>query len=107
VDPDLHHHNFRAALGAGLSSAGRRTYVLRTRRRLRASDPAGPAADAWIALGTAGVGGIIRYDAIEIDELRFPMLVSVRPLEIDTEGPGRRCGASNVYVELGPTLGDM
>ena len=69
--------------------------------------PGGPAADAWIALGTAGVGGIIRYDAIEIDELRFPMLVSVRRLVIDTEGPGRRWGAPNVYVEFGPTHGEM
>ncbi len=69
--------------------------------------PGGPAADAWIALGTAGVGGIIRYDAIEIDELRYPMLVSNRRLLIDTEGPGRLRGAPNVYVEFGPTHGDM
>ena len=69
--------------------------------------PGAPTEDAWLSLGTVGVGGIIRYDSIEVDELRFPMFVSDRRCVPDTEGAGRFCGAPNVLVEFGPTHGDM
>ncbi len=69
--------------------------------------PGAPTTDAWLSLGTVGVGGIIRYDAVEVDELRYPMVVRDRRFLPDTEGAGRFCGAPNAFVEYGPTHGQM
>jgi len=69
--------------------------------------PGAPTEDYWLSLGTVGVGGIIRYDAVEVDELRYPLVVRERRCVPDTEGAGRFCGAPNVFVEFGPTHGEM
>jgi len=69
--------------------------------------PGAPAADGWLSLGTVGVGGVIRYDAVEVDELRYPLVISQRRVLPDTEGAGRFRGAPNVLAEFGPTHGEM
>ncbi|MGE0648932.1 MAG: hydantoinase B/oxoprolinase family protein, partial [Alphaproteobacteria bacterium] len=51
--------------------------------------------------------GMIRIDSIEIDELRFPMVITARLLQPDSEGPGTFRGALSSYVEYGPLDGTM
>lgn len=63
---------------------------------------AGPRADGWLAMITAGTAGMSFYDSIEVDELRHPIIVWQRRLLPDTEGAGRFRGAPASLVEFGP-----
>jgi N-methylhydantoinase B len=69
--------------------------------------PASPSADAWQTLMHVGAAGMCFIDGIELDELRQPIVVHTRRFEIDTEGPGRRRGASSLLVEFGPLNCDL
>jgi N-methylhydantoinase B len=66
-----------------------------------------PTCDAWMTICHVGNAGMIRLDSIEIDELRFPMLIHTRVLEPDSEGAGRYRGALGAHVEYGPRGGTM
>lgn len=62
----------------------------------------GPASDGWLTLCHAGNGGMLYTDSVEIDELSFPVLVSDKRLEPDSEGAGRFRGAPAMRCEYGP-----
>ncbi len=63
---------------------------------------AGPFADGWLAMITAGTAGMSFYDSVEIDEIRHPIVVYQRHLVPDSEGAGRHRGAVSSLVEFGP-----
>lgn len=63
---------------------------------------AGPHADGWLAMITAGTAGMSFYDSIEVDELRHPIIVWQRRLLPDSEGAGRFRGAPASLVEFEP-----
>jgi len=66
-----------------------------------------PNCDAWMTICHVGNAGMIRMDSIEIDELRFPMVIHARVLAIDSEGAGTHRGALSGHVEYGPHRGTM
>lgn len=66
-----------------------------------------PGADAWHTMGHVGNGGMCYLDSVELDELHHPIHVHARGFVPDTEGPGRTCGAPNVFVEYGPVGCDI
>ena len=68
---------------------------------------AAPTTDGWLTIIHAGNAGMCYQDSIEIDELRHPILVKVRKLIPDTEGPGRFRGAVSAYSEFSPLGCDM
>ena len=47
---------------------------------------ASPVADGWLMLAGVGDAGMLWRDSVELDELRFPILVHSQELLIDTEG---------------------
>jgi N-methylhydantoinase B len=63
---------------------------------------AGPRADGWLAMITAGTAGMSFFDSVEVDEIRHPILVHQRRLVPDSEGAGRHRGAPASLVEFGP-----
>jgi len=68
---------------------------------------ASPTNDAWLSIGHMGNAGLSYQDSIEMDEMRFPMLVRGRHFVQDSGGAGRTRGGEGVYCEFGPTEGDM
>jgi N-methylhydantoinase B len=64
--------------------------------------PGSPTADAWQTLMHVGAAGMCFMDGIELDELRQPIMVYERRFLADTEGAGRRRGASSLQVQFGP-----
>lgn len=67
--------------------------------------PATPHQDGWLTLIHAGNAGMCRHDAIEVDELSYPIRISERRILPDTGGPGMYRGAPSIRVEFGP-VGD-
>jgi N-methylhydantoinase B len=68
---------------------------------------ASPVADGWLMLAGVGDSGMLWRDSVELDELRFPMVIHSQRLLIDTEGAGRQRGAPAAYVEYGPTESEL
>tara|TARA_Y100001970_G_scaffold294368_1_gene451841 strand:- start:25044 stop:26831 length:1788 start_codon:yes stop_codon:yes gene_type:complete len=68
---------------------------------------AAPHNDAWLTLGHIGNAGLSYLDSIELDEMRFPMLVKGRHFVTDSGGAGRTRGGAGVFCEFGPTDGEM
>ena len=68
---------------------------------------ASPVADGWLMLAGVGDAGMLWRDSVELDELRFPMLIRSQHLLIDSEGAGRTRGAPAAYVEYGPTDSEL
>jgi N-methylhydantoinase B len=66
---------------------------------------AGSSSDGWLTIAHVGNGGMLHRDSVEIDEMRFPLLVHSQALEPDTEGPGQYRGAPSAKVEYGPIDG--
>jgi N-methylhydantoinase B len=64
--------------------------------------PGGPAADGWLPFIHPGNAGMALRDAVEIDELSFPMRIVEQRIERDSEGAGRFRGAPSGYLEYGP-----
>ena len=99
---------FPPSLGviSGVDRRSGRRYV--NQLLLGATGGAGsPHCDAWMTICHVGNAGMIRIDSIEIDELRFPMVITARLLQPDSEGPGSFRGALSSYVEYGPLDGTM
>ena len=63
---------------------------------------AGPHADGWLTAMHAGSSGVCRHDSVEIDELKYPIVIRERSLVTDSEGAGHTCGAPSGRVEFGP-----
>jgi N-methylhydantoinase B len=68
---------------------------------------ASPLADGWTMLAGVGDAGMLWRDSVELDELRFPLLIHAQRLLIDTEGAGRLRGAPAAIVEFGPSEGEL
>jgi N-methylhydantoinase B len=64
--------------------------------------PAGPEHDGWITYGNAVTNGLMFRDAVEIDELKYPIRVGELRVRADSEGAGRRRGAPGTLVTYGP-----
>ena len=69
--------------------------------------PGGPVADGWLTLGGIGDAGVLQWNSIEIDELRFPVRIESHRIETDTEGAGFRRGAPSASMEMTPTVGEF
>ena len=68
---------------------------------------ASPIADGWLMQAGVGDSGMLWRDSVELDELRYPILIENQRLLIDTEGAGRMRGAPAALVEYGPTDSDL
>ena len=68
---------------------------------------ASPLADGWTMLAGVGDAGMLWRDSVELDELRFPILIHAQRLLVDTEGAGRLRGAPAAIVEFGPSEGEL
>jgi N-methylhydantoinase B len=64
--------------------------------------PGGPEADGWLPFIHPGNAGMALRDAVEIDELSFPMRIYEQRIIPDSEGAGRFRGAPAGYIEYGP-----
>jgi N-methylhydantoinase B len=64
--------------------------------------PGAPQADAWLTTVHIGDLGLCYLDGVELDELRYPIRVLRRGIEMDSEGAGRRRGAPAGFCEYGP-----
>jgi N-methylhydantoinase B len=64
--------------------------------------PATPTEDAWLTLLGLGAAGTLLLDSIEVDEMKFPILIREVRIVPDTEGAGRFRGAPGALVEYGP-----
>ena len=64
--------------------------------------PGAPYADGWLTIIGIGVAGLQHHDSIEVDEMKYPILVSSQYLIQDTEGAGRHTGSPSAYVEYEP-----
>jgi N-methylhydantoinase B len=69
--------------------------------------PGGPVADGWLTLGGIGDAGVLQWNSIEIDELRFPIRIDSHQIVPDSEGAGRRRGAPSASLEFTPTDGEF
>jgi N-methylhydantoinase B len=61
---------------------------------------AAPGQDAWLTTGDVGTLGMLRRDSVEVDELRFPLLVQTQRIIPDSEGAGRHRGTPGTLVEM-------
>lgn len=66
-----------------------------------------PYADGWLTVAGIGAAGTMMRDSIEVDELRYPVVIHEERLVPDSEGAGRHRGAPSAYVEFEPTHGTM
>ncbi len=64
--------------------------------------PATADVDGWVTYGLAVAAGLMFRDSIEIDELKYPILVRELRMRQDSEGAGRRRGAPGTTVRYGP-----
>ena len=64
--------------------------------------PGGPEHDGWLTYGNAVTNGLMFRDAVEIDELKYPIRVGEMRIRTDSEGAGRRRGAPGTRVTYGP-----
>ena len=63
--------------------------------------------DGWLMCLLPGGNGIAYMGAVEVDELKYPLVVWKKEVRQDSEGSGRfRGGSGNVCV-YGPRFGDM
>lgn len=65
----------------------------------------GPQTDGWLTIAHVGNGGMLFRDSIELDELKYPLVVWEQQLVPDTEGAGQFRGAPSARVEYGPVPG--
>ncbi|MFT5131778.1 MAG: N-methylhydantoinase A [Gammaproteobacteria bacterium] len=64
--------------------------------------PGAPNADGWLTSIGLGVAGLQQHDPIEVDEMKYPILIRAQYLMSDTEGAGRHTGSPSAYVEYEP-----
>jgi N-methylhydantoinase B len=64
-----------------------------------------PAADGWLTILGIGAAGFLYRDSVEIDEMKYPIVVHQQRIVPDSEGAGRFRGSPGALVELGPIDG--
>ena len=64
--------------------------------------PATPACDGWTMYGVPVTAGVMYRDSVEIDELKYPILIHRLGLKQDICGPGRQRGAPALEIVYGP-----
>ena len=64
-----------------------------------------PAADGWLTILGIGAAGFLYRDSVEIDEMKYPILVREQRIVPDSEGAGRFRGSPGARVEFGPIDG--
>ncbi len=69
--------------------------------------PASPAADGWLTYGVPVVAGLMYRDSVEINELKYPMLVRALWVDPGGGGAGRNRGAPGLAIEYGPRFEPM
>ncbi len=67
--------------------------------------PGGPSADGWLTFAGLTDAGVLQWNSVELDELRFPIRIDLQQIAIDTEGVGRRRGAPAAELEFTATDG--
>lgn len=63
--------------------------------------------DGWLNFIALQAAGLLYRDSIEVDEQKYPILVTSSRVRQDSEGAGRRRGAPGNVCEYGPLRGDM
>jgi N-methylhydantoinase B len=69
--------------------------------------PATPFVDGWPTFQRPVAGALLYHDSVEIDEQRYPLLISERTLIPDSGGAGRRRGGQATRVVLEPRHGSV
>jgi N-methylhydantoinase B len=64
--------------------------------------PGAPKADGWLTILGIGAAGFLYRDSVEIDEMKYPIVVTEQRILQDSEGAGRYRGSPGAYVEYGP-----
>jgi len=64
-----------------------------------------PAADGWLTILGIGAAGFLFRDSVEIDEMKYPIVVHEQRIVADSEGAGRFRGSPGALVEFGPIEG--
>ncbi|MBM3677047.1 MAG: hydantoinase B/oxoprolinase family protein, partial [Actinobacteria bacterium] len=65
----------------------------------------GPAADGWLTILGIGAAGFLFRDSVEIDEMKYPLVVHEQRIVPDSEGAGRFRGSPGARVSFGPIEG--
>jgi N-methylhydantoinase B len=61
-----------------------------------------PSADGWLTILGIGAAGFLYRDSVEIDEMKYPIVVHEQRIVPDSEGAGRFRGSPGALVEFGP-----
>jgi N-methylhydantoinase B len=69
--------------------------------------PATPFVDGWPTYQRPVAGALLYHDSVEIDEQRYPILLSERSLVSDSGGAGRLRGGQATRVVLEPRFGPV
>jgi N-methylhydantoinase B len=72
-----------------------------------AGGPATATADGWLSFVGFPAAGLLYRDSIEVDEQKYPILITRSEARPDSEGAGRRRGAPGNICEYGPVAGTM
>jgi N-methylhydantoinase B len=64
-----------------------------------------PHADGWLTILGIGAAGFLYRDSVEIDEMKYPIVVHEQRIVPDSEGAGRFRGSPGARVEFGPIDG--
>ena len=64
-----------------------------------------PTADGWLTILGIGAAGFLFRDSVEIDEMKYPIVVHEQRIIPDSEGAGRFRGSPGALVEYGPIDG--
>jgi len=69
---------------------------------LLCNGPGAPRADGWLTTIGIGVAGVQQHDPVEVDEMKYPVLIRSQNLIQNTEGAGRHTGSPSSLVEFEP-----
>ena len=72
-----------------------------------AGGPATYESDGWLSMVAINCGGLLYRDSIEVDEAKYPMIITQSQIRPDSEGAGRTRGAPGNLCEYGPLLDEM
>jgi N-methylhydantoinase B len=61
-----------------------------------------PSADGWLTILGIGAAGFLFRDSVEIDEMKYPIVVHEQRIVPDSEGAGRFRGSPGARVVFGP-----
>jgi len=69
--------------------------------------PATPFVDGWPTFQRPVAGALLYHDSVEVDEQRYPIIISERSLIPDSGGAGRQRGGQATRVVLEPRFGPV